>query len=160
MGVQKEVPCFSLFNCGSDETETRLAYTRRFLNVGEWDGDEFYTEELKAVQTGDHHLGYWELCQSTNKYNCTYEGQPTSYLKNNYTLSVFVKDGDALTFEVNLIDYDEDSPNDSVCQTNALIITHDLQTWSSLQDEPFRLESFDDGSGWCVVEGSISAVNP
>ncbi len=156
MGQEKTRPCFSLFGCES-ETETWLAYTRRYLNVGVWD------EDFKnGVVSKAYNLSGWELCQSTSKKSCKFEGQPTSHSKNNNTIRVFVKDGDALTLEVHLIDHDPDtdSADDKICVTATLTIGHDIQTWSTFQNETFELKSKDDGSGFCIVEGVINAVDP
>lgn len=112
------------------------------------------------VVDGVYDLSDWEVCQSTNQYGCLYEGQETQYKKNNNTIRVFVKEGDALKVNIHFIDYDEASGDDWVCYAWDVIPSRSLEEWGLVQDEPISLSSKLDTSGRCTVEGVLNAVNP
>jgi hypothetical protein len=100
------------------------------------------------------------MCQSTNKYGCLYEGQTTSYKTNNNTLRVFVTNGDALSLEVMLVDYDEASDNDKFCSSTETTPSRTLDEWAAIQDEVYILHGYMTPSGRCNVQVTINAVDP
>ncbi len=166
MGYEQEIsPCLHDFwFCDDYETQTIQKWTRRHLNIADWedhDGEIYCDGCLQNTSSGHFGLHGWSFCQSTSKNQCSFEGQPSPYLKNNNTIRVFVKEGDALSLEVKLIDHDEASANDSVCTDIKLTSTKSLAEWATMQNEPFELRSSNtDDSGWCIVKGVINAVNP
>ena len=161
MGHWETEHCFfPQFGCDDDGY---LAGTRRNLNIADWE----VTVEggpgnggLQVFQFGLHNLNSVYLCQSTNYLNCSFEGHKTSYKQDNNTIRVFVKEGDALTFDVYLIDDDELSDNDTVCQVIQSTPHRSLSQWGDVQNEVYTLHSIDQGSGSCNIEVTISAVNP
>jgi len=75
-----------------------------------------------------------------NKFGCKYEGQDSSYKRNNNTIRVFVTEGDALKLEVRLVDYDELSDDDDVCIINQMTPSRTLEQWASISDEEYFIE--------------------
>ncbi len=135
------------------ETSAYWTGTRRNLNVADWEEDEEL--DLFVVQ-GDSYkskyieLEYRELCQSTNKYTCLHEGKRTPYETRNNTIRVFVEEGDALIFEVMLIDYDESSGDDVVCVGTKMTSSKTLEEWAEADDWQVTLSSdYHTESGYC-----------
>ncbi len=161
MGKLIDAPCF--FDLFCDENGQHLAYTRRAINIADWeghDGEQYCPGCTVRVESGLYDLADWAVCQSTNKYSCIYEGQDSQYMTNNNTIRVFVKDGDALDIEIRLVDYDEGSDHDSVCYTGELLPARSLAEWANVSNEPLAFNSNMTTSGRCNVEAVINAVNP
>jgi hypothetical protein len=137
--------------------EPYYAHRRRFLNVGEWESSEVLQKYLEG---GFYNLRDWDLCQSTYKYGCLYEGQSTSHKTNNNTLRVFVAEGDALTLEVALIDYDSLSDDDHFCFRTLTTPSLTLEQWANVQNKTYMLYGDMTFSGRCTVEVVINAVEP
>lgn len=163
MGQLQEDPCvFDLF-CDEDDEEPYYAYTRRAINIADWeghDGKQYCQGCTVRVTSGYYDLSDWAMCQSTNKYSCIYEGQDSKYYTNNNTVRVFVQDGDALDIEIRLVDYDDASGDDDVCRTGKFLEARSLTEWANVQNEPLTFSSNMDTSGRCKVEAVINAVNP
>ena len=157
MGQEIEKTCNFMNMC--DDDETYMAYTRRYLNVADWKVDDMDTLQ-RHLESGFYDLSNWEVCQSTNKYGCLYEGQSTPYLTNNNTIRVFVKEGDALSLEVLLIDYDDASENEEICTVYTMTPTRSLNEWASIQNEEYMFYGSMTDSGRCTVQATINAVAP
>jgi hypothetical protein len=133
--------------------------TRRYLNLAYWDVDTVGnpgTGGLQVFGNDLYNLGNQYLCQSDSKYSC-YESQSNAWKKGNNTIRVFVKDGDALSFEVLLIDYDEISANDTVCIETIMTPGKSLSAWSNI-DGSYTITSTTGVSGGCRVNISVEAV--
>jgi hypothetical protein len=162
MGRLFEEPCFLLSNCDSDDGPVMID-TRRYLLVAEWEwGGESHSNTLPRFFSGHYELSEEGLCKSTSKRSCSYEGESTTYHTNNNTIRVFVKEGDSLTLEVNLVDYDELSDDDIVCLVGEITPSRTLDEWADIQDETYMLQGSMgySASGWCKVQAVINAVNP
>jgi hypothetical protein len=157
MGQEIKKTCNFMNMC--DDDETYMAYTRRYLNVADWKVDDMDTLQ-RHLESGFYDLGNWEVCQSTNKYGCLYEGQSTPYLTNNNTIRVFVKEGDALSLEVRLIDYDDASENEDICTVYTMTPARSLNEWASIQNEEYMFYGSMTDSGRCTVQAVINAVAP
>jgi hypothetical protein len=161
--VIPEEDCFlsDLILCDDDTThfweEPYYAYRRRFLNLGEWENSDVLKE---YVESGFYRLRDWDLCQSTNKFGCLYEGQSTSHKKNNNTLRVFVTEGDSLSLEIRLIDHDSLSDNDKICFPQTTTPSRTLEQWAKVEDETYMFYGPMTPSGRCTVEAVINAVEP
>jgi hypothetical protein len=161
MGQLQEEHCFleGIIPCDDEYflEGPYYAHTRRNLLVADWEEDE---DLKKFIIKGSYDLRNWELCQSTNKFSCLYEGQATSYMTGNNTLRVFVTEGEALTFEVNLVDYDALSADDVACHTTYMTPSRTLEQWAALEDKHVQFGSEWGPSGRCIVVAYINAVNP
>jgi hypothetical protein len=159
MGHWEEEPC--MFG-GCDDEEPFWAGTRRYLLVTDWEEDEnlFVVKEGSPGDYGSafFYLDSEKLCPSTTKYSCTYEGQDVSYDYDNNFLRVFVKEGDALTFDVMLVDYDELSDDDVVCVGTKMTPSKSLSEWSSIDDAQFTIYGESTDSGSCTVVITVTAV--
>ena len=163
MGQELEIPCLFEAVGMCDPENTWTVYTRRMINVADWDVDPGAwpcTGCTKLLRGGHHDISEWSVCQSTSKKSCSYEGQPTAYMVNNNTIRVFVTDGEELYLEVNLIDYDENSENDTICWEQETIPGRSLAEWANTQNEAHTIYGGMTDSGWCTVEYVINAVAP
>jgi hypothetical protein len=158
MGHWFETPC--LFDWASSCDEPMWTGSRRYLLVADWEEDE--DENLLRMGPAPHHypdheLKYLELCQATSKYSCKYDGQATSYKTNNNKLRVFVKEGDALTFEMMLVDHDSLSDDDVVCVGSFMTPSKSLSEWGNI-DDYYVIHGDMTDSGACDVDFMVKAV--
>jgi len=133
-----------------------MAGTHRNLLVGDWKEDN---SPNTGITKGVYDLADWGLCQSTAFKRCRYDGVSTPYLMDNNTITVFIREGDALTFVANLVDYDEWSDHDRVCHGEGMTQSMSLDDW----DHPNEFEiSFGTGptdSGRCSFTVIVSTSN-
>ncbi|MCJ7622648.1 MAG: hypothetical protein MUO76_04025 [Anaerolineaceae bacterium] len=163
MGQEDEQPCLFDLPGLCDENEPWIMHRRHFINVAEWgglSGEMHCAGCLQMLFSGHYELHEMDVCQSTNKYGCLYEGQPTQYKYNNNTIRVFVQDGDALTPEVELIDYDHASEDDDICHVTEMTPSRNLEEWAAVQNETYSFYGHMTTSGRCNVEAVINAVTP
>jgi hypothetical protein len=196
MAQEAEDPCaYALPGLCDEDDEPMKIYSRRYLNLAEWD-NQYSTcpDEVKKALIGDILViatGGWfvpspfwydyentmepgcthtffeanfdlssvRMCQATTKYECKLEGTPTSYAFHNNTLRVTVDGGDALTLEVKLVDWDDASANDLVCEGAVITPSKSLAEWANTHDTYTIITSTTD-SGQCNVEVEINAVIP
>jgi hypothetical protein len=136
--------------------------SRRYLLVADWEED--YIGNLLVVE--EKKLGLTEsdlqseyLCLAKYKYSCIYEGQATSYKYDNNTIKVFVREGDALTFDMMLVDYDELSGDDLVCVGTIMTPSISLSEWEELGTVVrYEIDGRMTGSGRCDVEIIVKSV--
>jgi hypothetical protein len=141
---------------GNCDNEPYWAGTRRYLLLADWETSElgWGTGGLVQYQSGTHELWREKLCQSSTKYSCEYEGQPTSYKLENNTIRVFIKEGDVLTFQVMLVDYDELSANDTICNFTGSPYPRELWQWKFYPEQTVWLG----GVEGCTVIVKVEAV--
>lgn len=150
MNFWVEAPCwFSGFdNCDSDHLEPTYIEGggTRYLLLKEWKSSkgEDFIDGMYALE--------WEkLCLSTTRVSCSHMGEPTYFKSYNNTLKIYKREGESLSIGVILMDYDEASYDDTVCQLW-------YGVWSS---EPFLGEftlSGETDSGNCAVKIKIEKV--
>jgi hypothetical protein len=162
MGHWYEEQCFFPEFGGCDNTilgTTPWVGTRRYLNLAYWEVDTVSnpgTGGLQVFGNDSYNLSDHYLCQSDSKYSY-YANQSTAWKKDNNTIRVFVKDGDALSFEVFLRDYDELSANDTICIDTILTASKSLSQWSGI-DSSYTIHTPTGVSGGCKVNISVIAV--
>jgi hypothetical protein len=164
MGIEMEKPCFSII-C---DPETYTAYKSRYALVDKWGGVGHFTIAMVNPATSfPIPLFSRELCKSTTRYYCNYEGTYTSFDYQNHTVRAKVKDGDALTFEVNLMDSDELTDHDQVCYIYYTSPEKTIAEWSQvdwvegtgmIQTEEFVLTGSADDGGSCQVTIELKPV--
>jgi hypothetical protein len=112
MGTEAQTPCFSPL-C---EPTTYIANKSRYVLADVW-GDEghFIVSMVDPSTSFPIILNSNELCKSYSRYYCKMGDTYTNFGYQNNTVRVKVSDGEALTFEVNLMDSDEWSAHDQVC---------------------------------------------
>jgi len=161
MGHWEYWPCFfpEFGNCNYEPFWTG---TRSYLNVGDWEGGDQYLEVGgygSWLPTGETSLASDELCISSSKHSCKYNGLPTSYQKGNNSLRVFVSKGDALLVEVMLMDYDEISGDDLVCNGSELITVEIFSDWEKYSGNgQFEIQG-DSSNGVCFVRYTVESVS-
>jgi hypothetical protein len=129
MGFEMEKPCFSII-C---DPETYTAYKSRYVLVDKWgEVGHFIIAMVDPDTSFPIPLFSRELCKSTTRYYCNYEGTYTGFDYQNNTVRAMVKDGDALTFEVNLMDSDELSDHDQVCYIYHTTSEKTIEEWSKV----------------------------
>jgi len=103
----------------------------------------------------DFPLAGENMCQSFAKDNCIITGY---IFDNNIIKNVRVEDGDAIILDVNYIDWDDSSANDTVCLASLQIGPYTLDVWQAHFQDAFTILSPDTGSGKCTFKGTITAV--
>lgn len=162
MGHWYEEHCFFPEFGGCDNTilgTTPWVGARRYLNLASWEVHTVSnpgTGGLQVFGNDLYNLSDHYLCQSDSKYSC-YAYLTKPWIKNNNTIRVFVKDGDALSFEVFLRDYDELSANDTICIDTILTASKSLSQWSGI-DSSYTIHTPTGVSGGCKVSISVKAV--
>ena len=158
-------PC--LIGCDSDSEESVIMYDRMYLNLSRWESDSEVCKEgwygcLHTFGTSGspYDLSSMTMCQSMNKRNCEISGTITEFLPNNNTLRVFVRYGDALGLGIKLIDYDELSDNDIVCERTVFTPSKTLIEWANTHNAEHTVTTPKTDSGQCTIQVIINAVNP
>jgi hypothetical protein len=160
---------------------------KRYLNLARWGvldepcvnlGDEFglpisyeivighYMERFREngcphiYRDGFYSLGERYFCSSTAKKRCRIGETDTDtwFEFGNTTIPVLVEDGDALVLEFKLVDYDEASDDDLVCEDSMVVGSRTLEQWAATSSESFSISSPITDSGDCEVSGFLHAA--
>jgi hypothetical protein len=99
---------------------------------------------------------------------CPMAGPPTYYGcnndnefgHNNNKIIVTLRDQDALKLFVHLIEYDNASDNDTVCDQQVWLGPWPLTTWASLEDASVWLNMNDNGYASCAVQVLLNTLKP
>ena len=153
MGYWVEEPCyFSGFDNCYDNNPPELihAASTRYLLVDDWksSGVDYIS--------GSYALELKNLCLSTTRGSCSYEGQDTYRKKYNNTIRAFfpidqVEWWNSLWFGVRLVDYDEASHDDELCNMNAYFNV-------GYGNDSVTLSSGKTDSGYCTVIINIEKI--
>jgi len=155
--IESEIPFLNDFTVGSN----------RYINLATWDEQASFCPDdtmidsfspvgsgcPQVVYNGPYSLGAMELCQGLSKEDCD-----SGFIYNNNNLRVFVRDGDTITLEVEIWDWDDSSANDLVCQGAIMITGKSLAEWTSIS-EGYTIITSPTESGQCTVWVEIHAVN-
>ncbi len=156
-------PC-SLGSCDPDPLTT---YDLKYLNIATWEtgsddcdsgASDSCLKTFGAKMPVD--LTAISMCQSSKRRDCVSSGTPTEFQINNNTLRVYVKYGDALGLGIKLIDYDENSDNDLVCERTVFTPSKTLDEWANTHNAKHTVTTPATDSGQCTIEVIINAVNP
>lgn len=144
---------------GDCDNEPYWTGTRRYLLIADWEEDD--TGKLKHVTSDVTHkaykdLLYWEMCKASSKYSCKFEGQGTSYQTENNRIRAVIKEGDTLTIEMRLVDYDELSGDDEVCVGTLMIPSEDFIYGGFGDEHSFYLTGATTDSGECILFGTVA----
>jgi hypothetical protein len=135
--------------------------TRRYLLIADWEEDESINLKHVAgsvINNAYKDLQYWEMCLAGSKHSCKFEGQSTPSEMYNNTITAIIKEGDVLTIEMRLVDYDELSADDEVCVGNLMIPTEEFINGGLSDPYGFQIFGKTTDSGECILSGSITPV--
>ncbi len=76
------------------------------------------------------------------------------------TVLLTIKEHDSLTLTINLIDWDDASANDLVCQGSFQIPRQSIFEWYKVKDQKFGITGSLTDSGYCQIKGTMSAQGP
>jgi hypothetical protein len=96
------------------------------------------------------------MCQSELFYECTESGWAT----NNNTIRLVITEYDSLSLAVKLVDWDDASANDLVCQAKIQLPNQSIYEWHKIKDQKFALTGSLTDSGKCQIKGVMNAVEP
>jgi len=149
-------------------SDTVTLGTRRYFNLATWDeqGDEcpddshdWFTSPGSGcppqVFAGSYNLSTLELCHGTSRKYCK-----TGFVVNNNTQEVIVNEGDSLALEVKIMDWDDASSNDLVCEGSIITPSKSLADWADTQTETYTLTTSTTDSGQCTIQVELNAISP
>jgi hypothetical protein len=110
----------------------------------------------KVLNSGHYPLDDTVLCASKSYKNCSESG----WAVNNNTIRLTVEESDALTLSVKIVDWDDASANDLVCEGTFQIPFQSIFEWQKIVKQPFVIEGALTDSGECRIEGVMNAVSP
>jgi hypothetical protein len=110
----------------------------------------------KTFTSGHYNLDDTTLCESKSYNNCSQSGWET----NNNTIRLIIEESDSLTLKVKIVDWDDNSDNDLVCQGTFQIPSQSIFEWHKVIKQPFTIIGSLTDSGECRIEGVMNAVSP
>ena len=110
----------------------------------------------KDFNNGAYLLEDLRLCRLEG-YGCQDDSE---FNYDNNKISVTLRDQDTLQLFVNLVEYDNSSDDDTVCNSQVWLGPWPLTTWASLADAPIWLIMNDNGHASCAVEVILNTLKP
>jgi hypothetical protein len=106
-----------------------------------------------------------------NEYLCPYEpyGDPnysygcmveSEYQQGKNKIVVTLRDQDALQIYIDLLEYDNMSDNDTICQTGGWVGPRTLKQWAGTFNEALWYYMDDNGDASCALEVVLNALSP
>lgn len=80
-------------------------------------------------------------------------------LQYNNTIRLTIEEDDSLTLRVKIVDWDDNSNNDLVCQGTFQIPSQSIFEWHKVIKQPFTIIGSLTDSGECKIEGAMNAVD-
>jgi hypothetical protein len=149
-------------------SDTITLGTRRYFNLATWDeqggecpddNHDWFTSPGSGcppiVFNGSYDLSAFELCHGTSKKYCD-----TGFMTNNNTQEVLVNEGDSLAIEVKIMDWDDASANDLVCEGAIITPSKSLSDWANTHNDTYSLVTSTTDSGQCTVQIVLNSASP
>jgi hypothetical protein len=138
------------------------------LNLGEWGwSGEDCPNDVFSVATGLMTSGKVPNCPTvvtegdfpvSEMFFCTsdtYSHCVGSYSTNNNKIQITVGDGSRIRVAIHAMDYDDDSPDDNVCQAETWVGPESIFGWQGFSASG-SLSQGDNGSASCIVDFHIA----
>ena len=104
--------------------------------------------------------GIYDLADVALSLADSYDPWYEDYKFDNNTLLLSIEEYDSLTLSVKLVDWDDGSANDLVCQGNFQIQSQSIFDWYKVKDQKFGITGSLTDSGYCQIKGMMNAQGP
>ncbi len=108
----------------------------------------------KIWTEGYYPLSETPLCTSQSYKSCNLN----TWNDGNNTIRLVVRESDAMTLSIKLVDWDDASANDVICQGAFTIESQSIFEWKKITTQNFTINTAKTSSGQCRIEGVIRAV--
>ncbi|MCK5316805.1 MAG: hypothetical protein KAJ55_02760 [Anaerolineales bacterium] len=143
----------------------------RYLNFAPWNEqrancpDESFT--IGGLNTGGgidctktFSDGIYDLADVALSQANSYDPWQEDYKVNNNTFLLTIEEYDSLTLSVKIVDWDDGSANDLVCEGSFQIPSQSIFEWYKVKNQKFGITGPLTGSGYCQIKGIMNAVGP
>ncbi len=171
-GGVEDVELYGSFQVNTSSMATSPSWGIR--NLATWASlpegcpNELFTGGLETNATGEcpesftskmHNFKDLRLCASESYQYCGFGFDDTTYLAQNNTIRIVVKEGDAIIMHTTLIDYDAASSDDNICVGSISTANKSLDTWSKI-DGVWTMVYSNPGHASCKMHFRLKAVKP